>query len=80
MPALQDLSDRYRGIAEREKIRFADPFRWDIPMAYDGIHFADEGHSVFATKISEAVTEMRFIFSHAHTLNISRFEPFRPLS
>lgn len=58
LPALHDLSDRYRGIAEREKICFADPLCWDIPMAYDGVHFSEEGHSVFARKISEVITEI----------------------
>ena len=29
-------------------IRFADQRQWDIPLAFDGVHFTEAGHSVFA--------------------------------
>ena len=53
MPVLEQMSAEYRDIADRLQIGFADPFRWDIPMAYDGVHFTEEGHRVFAEKISK---------------------------
>ena len=51
-PVLADLADKYKSIAQREKIYFADPFRWDIPLAFDGVHFSEEGHRVFAKELS----------------------------
>lgn len=56
MPALKKLSERYREIAEQEEILYADPFRWNIPMAYDGVHFTEEGHRIFAEEISRIVS------------------------
>ena len=53
LSVLEDLSLRYREIAETEQIDFADPFRWDIPMAYDGVHFTEEGHRIFAENIGQ---------------------------
>lgn len=57
MPLLKEMSDRYREIAARQQVRFADAFRWDIPLAYDGVHFTEDGHRVFADRISLAVGE-----------------------
>ena len=55
MTILEGISERYREIAEREHIGFADPFRWNIPLAYDGVHFTEEGHRVFAEEISRII-------------------------
>jgi len=55
MEGLADISDRYREIADRRGIEFADPFRWEIPLAYDGIHFSEEGHRIFAGKLSDYI-------------------------
>ena len=42
------LSRQYEALAERRGIRFADAGRWGIPLAYDGVHFTEEGHARFA--------------------------------
>ena len=42
-----------QSIAERLDIRFADASNWDIPLAYDGVHFAEQGHKNFADKLLE---------------------------
>ena len=42
-----------RDLAEQMGIRFADAGRWDIPLAYDGVHFTGQGHKAFATKLLE---------------------------
>ena len=34
-------------------IRFADAGKWDIPLAYDGVHFTEQGHKAFAAKLLE---------------------------
>jgi len=40
-------------LAERMGIRFADAGKWDIPLAYDGVHFTEQGHKAFATGLLE---------------------------
>ena len=42
-----------QALAERLGIRFADAGRWDIPLAYDGVHFTEQGHRSFAIKLLE---------------------------
>ena len=40
-------------LAERMGIRFADAGKWDIPLAYDGVHFTEQGHRAFAAGLLE---------------------------
>ena len=42
-----------RVLAERMGIRFADAGKWDIPLAYDGVHFTEQGHKAFAAGLLE---------------------------
>ena len=35
-------------LARRLEIRFADAADWGIPLAYDGVHFTEQGHRAFA--------------------------------
>ena len=35
-------------LAEQLGTRFADAGKWDIPLAYDGVHFTEQGHKAFA--------------------------------
>ena len=44
----KELSRQYEGLAKRRGIRFADAGEWDIALAYDGVHFTEEGHARFA--------------------------------
>lgn len=46
------LSRVYRELAGEMGIRFLDAAGWDIPMAYDGVHFTEEGHRRFAQRLS----------------------------
>ena len=52
MDILGLMSEKYRTIAQQAGIGFADPFSWDIPLAYDGVHFTEQGHRIFAEKMS----------------------------
>ena len=52
---LEDMSVWYGKIAGQENIGFADPFRWNIPLSYDGVHFTKEGHRIFAKEMSRLV-------------------------
>lgn len=45
------LAQLYQALAARLGIRFADAGLWDIPLAYDGVHFTGQGHEVFAEGI-----------------------------
>ena len=40
-------------LAEQLGIRFADAGKWDIPLAYDGVHFTEQGHKAFAAGLLE---------------------------
>ena len=42
-----------QALAEQIGIRFADAGKWDIPLAYDGVHFTEQGHKAFAARLLE---------------------------
>ena len=42
-----------QALAERLNIRFADAGKWDTPLAYDGVHFTEQGHKAFAAGLLE---------------------------
>ena len=44
---------RCQNLAERMGIRFVDAGKWDIPLAYDGVHFTEQGHKAFADGLLE---------------------------
>ena len=47
------LAEEYRLLAQDRGIRFLDAGEWDIPLAFDGVHFTEEGHRRFAEKLEE---------------------------
>ena len=59
VPSQQLIDDSHtfarlcQDLAEQLGVRFADAGRWDIPLAYDGVHFTEQGHKAFATKLLE---------------------------
>lgn len=44
-----------RSLAERLSVRFADAGDWDISLAYDGVHFTEQGHRAFAAGLLEVL-------------------------
>ena len=40
-------------LAAQMGIRFADAGKWDILLAYDGVHFTEQGHRTFAAGLLE---------------------------
>ena len=44
-----------RVLAERMGIRFTNAGKWDIPLAYDGVHFTEQGHRAFAAGLLEKI-------------------------
>ena len=51
----QKLGRVYGDLAEKLGIRFLDAAPWAIPMAYDGVHFTEAGHQIFAERLKEEV-------------------------
>ena len=44
-----------RTLAEQLGIRFADAGKWVISLAYDGVHFTEQGHRAFAPGLLEVL-------------------------
>lgn len=42
-------------LAEQLGTRFADAGKWDISLAYDGVHFTEQGHRAFAAGLLEVL-------------------------
>lgn len=51
------LAECYEAVAHRLGIAFADAGAWDVELAYDGVHFSEEGHRTFASKIRPILNE-----------------------
>lgn len=47
------LSEEYRALAGRMGIPFADTHQWNIELAFDGVHFTEEGHHTFANHLKD---------------------------
>ena len=44
-----------QALTEQLGTRFADAVKRDIPLAYDGVHFTEQGHRAFAAGLLEVV-------------------------
>ena len=61
VPSQQLIDDsrafaRYcRSLAQGLGIHFADAGDWDISLAYDGVHFTEQGHRAFAAGLLEEI-------------------------
>ena len=49
------LAEEYRLIAEKLSIHFIDTRSWNIELAFDGVHFTEEGHHSFANHLMEVI-------------------------
>lgn len=45
------LDTQYEKLAQHLGIRFINAGKWNIPIAFDGVHFTAEGHRQFAEKL-----------------------------
>lgn len=50
------LAEKYKALAQKLRIPFADTRGWNIDLAFDGVHFTEEGHHTFANQL------MRYLF------------------
>lgn len=48
----------YDALAQRLGLHFADAGRWGIELAFDGVHFSESGHRVFAREIQGALEQI----------------------
>ena len=51
----RNLARKYEALAKRRGVRYADAGRWDIALAYDGVHFTEEGHARFADGLASCL-------------------------
>ena len=56
--ASKGLSDVYCALAEKYGLLFADAGEWDIQMAFDGVHFSEEGHARFFECVRPLIDHM----------------------
>ena len=52
------LAEEYKALAQKLHIPFADTRGWNIELAFDGVHFTEDGHHTFASNISDVVLSM----------------------
>ena len=60
------LAEAYQALSQKQSIFFADAEKWNVQLAFDGVHFTEEGHRAFAkglysylTKLEVAASQMR---------------------
>lgn len=51
------LAKLYRTLAQDHGIAFADAGEWGIALAFDGVHFTEEGHLRFAEHAAQAFAQ-----------------------
>lgn len=49
------LASEYRRLAEKLGIPFIDTSDWAIELAFDGVHFTEKGHQIFAKKLLDSL-------------------------
>ena len=47
------LAEEYDAVAAKLNIPFIDTCHWNIELAFDGVHFTEAGHHIFAEKINK---------------------------
>lgn len=50
------LAAHYQALAKQRGFRFADAGKWQVELAFDGVHFTEQGHRTFAEKLYEELT------------------------
>ena len=52
------LAGHFEAIAHRLGVAFADAGVWSVGLAYDGVHFSEEGHLAFSRGIQKALNAL----------------------
>lgn len=48
----------YHNLSAKYQTAFADAGKWEIPLAYDGVHMSEEGHRIFAQHLNRVLNEI----------------------
>ncbi len=56
--ASRSLGPAYAVLAEKYGVSFADAGAWDIPLAFDGVHFSVDGHRIFAGHLDKILQSL----------------------
>ena len=51
------LAEEYKLLAEKLNIPFVDTLHWNIELAFDGVHFTEEGHHTFAENLRKELRQ-----------------------
>ncbi len=54
------MNEAFRRSAADHGAAFADAADWEIGLAFDGVHFSEEGHRRFAGKLVEVLRSLQF--------------------
>ena len=57
--ASRELNEKYKDLTAISGVGFANAGNWDIPMTFDGVHFTEEGHKVFAEGLYHSIIQKR---------------------
>ena len=52
-------------LAKRRGIRFADAGKWDIELAYDGVHSTEKGHARFVDGPMDEILKDADVLDHS---------------
>ena len=52
------LAGEYRDLADKKGCLFEDAGEWDVDIAFDGVHFSEEGHAAFARGLEKALERL----------------------
>ena len=51
------LGEAYQALSQKLRIAFANAGQWNVPLAFDGVHFTEEGHRAFAEGLYAYLTK-----------------------
>lgn len=51
------LSEAYQALSQKLGIAFVNAREWNVPLAYDGVHFTEAGHRAFAEGLYTYLTK-----------------------
>ena len=55
---MTNLASECADVALRLHIPFVNTCQWNIPLAYDGVHFSEKGHHIFAEKLTAEIEKV----------------------
>lgn len=55
--SMDSVAGRYEKLAAELGIEYADTQRWDLPLAFDGVHLSEAGHRRFAEHVTQILNQ-----------------------